>query len=308
MPYNVYSHTKMPVITLDNALHVLAVCKQYRLTSKPQRWTRFSGSARLSWQAYKKYDIVLFPVDVRYGWEFDDESHLAILQDMYSYALPSYTWLAMLCRCWCQAGTSRKHTLAAQGRARHTNILHCMVWIINGAWINRIHVILDNPQTSHIWKKSPQPKVTPRFYEVTCPHCADQTEELGHIMCKPTTLMSTLPLSPMEATCGCGREHEMRVGSKVTATTVFPIVMCATLLDALLEHQAQEHHRVKPVTRGPVLFNSERCLVCDAYFQHRGSMGDTSNEHTEKLRDILEKRKETDHAVIVRTTLELLTE
>lgn len=108
-----------------------------------------------------------FPVDVRYGWELDDARHLVRRQAMYSYVLPSYTWSAMLCRFWCQAGNRRKPTLTAQGRAKPTNLLHVMVWIINEAWLNRSHIILGNPHISQIWKNSTLSKVSPDLYEVT---------------------------------------------------------------------------------------------------------------------------------------------
>lgn len=84
IPDELHTTTQLPMITPDSALGCVHSCQQSQVVHRPQFWELFSGSSRLALQAYPRGILVLFPVDMSYGWNLADERDLT-MENRYAY-------------------------------------------------------------------------------------------------------------------------------------------------------------------------------------------------------------------------------
>ena len=77
-----YEHSALPIVSPTSALAFMRYMGVLHATVHV--WERFSGSGRLSACALAKGFIILFPVDVRYGWDLQTVEHRTIIDEVYS--------------------------------------------------------------------------------------------------------------------------------------------------------------------------------------------------------------------------------
>ena len=109
IPEVFYSRMKLPVITPDNCLHFCAHLKSHNHRPRITLWSWFSGSGTLSsvmaGSPFQKG--VLFPVDLRYGWDIKDPRHQALLMKVDGLFRPMVTTKEPRCKYWSVAGFLR---------------------------------------------------------------------------------------------------------------------------------------------------------------------------------------------------------
>lgn len=217
-----------------------------------------SGISRLTRQAYFSNTQVLAPVYIHYGWALDNGLHLGSLTHVYAYYIPSYSWSAMPCKYWARAGKCRNPPLTLARRTAHSARLLSVVWIARPARQFDVSVILDSPQSSHMWQQSPLAEIAFELQAVAFRHCVYQSKNKGKHPYKPTPLMSTCELQDMQSKYKCIIGHRQLFGTHMTAAGRYPSDMCDPVLDIIVSRQNQEQiHDVNPVEPGPVLFKSE---------------------------------------------------
>lgn len=80
------------MVTPDNTLELVQKCRRHQVATTTRFSELCSGSSMFSFQAYFREMGILFPVDIRYGWDIDNACSLHIPKDVSDYCLPSFTW------------------------------------------------------------------------------------------------------------------------------------------------------------------------------------------------------------------------
>ena len=108
IPEYFYNKTGLPVITPFNVRHFHKCMK--RFTNYFTLWTWFSGSSRLALVMLLPpfSQLVLFPVDLRYGWDIGYCGHQQLLLETDSLLKPAMTSFEFRCKYWSRAGNRRQ--------------------------------------------------------------------------------------------------------------------------------------------------------------------------------------------------------
>lgn len=141
IPGEFYTTTKLPMITPDNTLELVQLCRIHHVATTPMCWELCSGISRLTFQAYGREMEILFPDGKRYGWVPGNTLHLHTLKDANVYDLPSFTWASMPCKYWTQTGVRRRQLVTTTNRKAQAAHLHLTVWLTRQAWTHYVSVI-----------------------------------------------------------------------------------------------------------------------------------------------------------------------
>ena len=105
IPEYFYSTTKLPIITPNNVDQFMQLinCNNMKLFSL------CSGSSRLllTMCSTPTHQLVLFPVDLRYGWNLGNTKHQRLLKMIDNQYKPQITTVEPRCKYWSQAGNAR---------------------------------------------------------------------------------------------------------------------------------------------------------------------------------------------------------
>ena len=176
-------------------------------------WSWCSGSSHLSlcMASLPFLCAVLFPVDLRYGWDLKHRPHQLKLQKADRTFKPRVTTMEPRCKYWSHMGTGRDINDTVRLRESELPMLKFMashaVKINNDFRDNRV----ENPRCSSIWSIYPlaalldHPAYVKNRYN-TC-MCAFSSEKDGRRSKKDTTLISTFCLSYSVKRCSCKKEH-----------------------------------------------------------------------------------------------------
>ena len=123
IPEYFYTKTGLPVITPANVTQFMNCMK--RFGKRFILWTWCSGSSRLALTMLLPpfNHLVLFPVDLRYGWDIGDRQHQQLLIQVDTCFLPATTTFEFRCKYWSRAGNRRQAAETQRLRLQETNLL-----------------------------------------------------------------------------------------------------------------------------------------------------------------------------------------
>ena len=266
IPEHFYTTTKLPIITPDNY-------QQFMRTIIPNNYYFFmfslcSGSSRLLLTALQSpFDqVVLFPIDLRYGWDLKYEPHRRIITIIDHYYKPFLTTMEPRCKYWSNAGSRREPQLTEQLR----NEERPMLTFLSNHGIKVVKdnraALAENPKTSALWNRSPFEnwQYLQQFEQhsrTTCqcaftPHIPD-----GQRHKKETMLKSSFQLVHSTRPCSCRQGHVQLRGydsnqHKVltAAAALFPARFCRAICMDALDHYnrlQKTKGRKKPLLEQP---------------------------------------------------------
>ena len=183
IPEQFYTRFQLPVITPNNVAEFIAVISRIP-NLQITLWTWFSGSSNLAatMSSSPYFNLCLFPVDLRYGWDISTRLTQRVLHDVDELFRPLATTLEPRCKSWSHAGSRRdpNTTHAIRNKegpmlsfvVNHAHKLHkcCRLW-----WA-------ENPKTSAIWTESPMVKTDTFKYDNSeeRKQCNNITTMCGH--------------------------------------------------------------------------------------------------------------------------------
>ena len=154
LPEQFYTtHSWLPVITPSLYKHFEAATFQHKPSIA--LWTICSGSSRLSLQMSELpfLQAVLFPVDLRYGWNLLDKDHQQLLQRANKHYKPHTTTFELRSRNWNR--TSKYDSEADQKRQQETPMLQFVARHSIYLTEHQQNVIIEGPFRSIMWTCSP---------------------------------------------------------------------------------------------------------------------------------------------------------
>ena len=228
-PYN-----NLPVITPENVEDFIAHIES-ELDEVPPcfMWSWFSGGSNLSRHAKDvcKKQIVLFPIDLRYGWDLRMPKHQKLLQRVDAYFKPFVTTMEPRCKYWSQAGQSRRQEVTDQERASEEGMLTFLVKHFLYLSSDHRHAQIENPQGSDIWRKSPlkvlRSDVCQEFDTAQC--CFSDAKD-GHRYRKMTKIKATFSCSQTSKSCTCTKGHKKLEGKKTADAAAFADKFCLSMI------------------------------------------------------------------------------
>eukprot|EP00959_Pyramimonas_sp_CCMP1952_P193870 4054039-Pyramimonas_sp.AAC.1 len=99
--------------------------------------------------------LVLFPVDLRYGWGLRLPEHQQLLRTADRRFSPLVTTYEPRCKCWTRMGSSRNPEVTTEKRHQETDMLTFMLQIACDSVQQHRRGLFENPKSSAIWTKSP---------------------------------------------------------------------------------------------------------------------------------------------------------
>ena len=232
----------LPVITPENYDEFETVMKKGPYHGFPTLWSWCSGSSHLSLciSSLPFLCAVLFPVDLRYGWDLKRRPRQIKLQRADKIFKPRITSMEPRCKYWSNMGTSRKIQDTLELRQSELPMLKFMTSHAIMIVKDFRDAFLENPRSSSIWTKSPlaaildHPAYSEHRYN-TC-MCAFSSEKDGRRNKKDTTLVSSFCLKYSVRRCSCKQGHIHLQGydpdahrKRTAAAAMFSRKLCVAL-------------------------------------------------------------------------------
>ena len=210
LPEYFYEETKFPVITPQNVDSFIAYMKYngVDLDKLPiVMWSWFAGTSRFLATMMKtcQSQAVLFPVDLRYGWNIQDPKQQLKLIEIDRMCRPLVTTMEPRCKYWSIAGRSRKPEVTQRCRNQETDMLNFIVMHVDYILEDFRHCLVENPETSKIWTESPLAAMD--LFASTFPQCAHSEKQDGERQQKMTTIKSSFPMQKTTKECNCLLGH-----------------------------------------------------------------------------------------------------
>ena len=136
IPEVFYTQTQLPVIRPSNVRVFIDRMSKY--AGHIALWSWCSGSSRLTLNMmslpFRK--LVLFPVDLRYGWDIRLHSHQVLLQEVDSLFSPKVTSFEPRCKYWARCSQDSGSSRDADKRLLHFIASHvCHLHDDNRGWV-----------------------------------------------------------------------------------------------------------------------------------------------------------------------------
>ena len=252
VPEEFYTRLKRAPVTPSNCLEWLERVKKKK---KFHFWELCSGSSRLTLLALMSGLTVLFPVDMRYGWDIGHVPHQMLLRKVHDELIPECLHASPNCRPWSISSNGRDPEIRERERAEEQPCLDEVKKMCKKQHKQGKMFVLEQPWSSALWQHlSELPGERQRTDQ--CQFGA-QTEE-GLPVLKPTGFLSNRNLQRSKLRCsGHGREHgwlQGQVGgqNRTTLASVYPRKLC----QALIKDIKKSVHFV-----GHVYYECERCQL-----------------------------------------------
>ena len=218
IPEFFYSKTKLPVITPSNVRRFIAAMAE--LAGQFILWTWCSGSSRVALVMLSPPfgRCVLFPVDLRFGWDLRLQEHQSLLLEVDNALKPKVTTMEFRCKYWSRAGNSRD-----PDKTKCLRQAEEPMHIFGGNHICHLHRegrgwLVENPDGSAIFTKSPLSVMEDLLYEPgkhppkddCCKKtsmCAFSPQPDGKRSLKRTKLKSDFALHHCIGNCRCRLGH-----------------------------------------------------------------------------------------------------
>eukprot|EP00435_Cladocopium_sp_Y103_P048511 s541_g14.t1 len=230
IPEMFYTRTRRPVVRPDNV-------KQWMKKQKGQEryhlWELCSGSGRLSLLALLSGLSVLFPVDLRYGWDIGYKPHQHLLQEVLHQFTPDVVHKSPNCRPW---SVSFNRCDPAKVQQERDAERPCLSYLESVAWEqhkNNRGSLLEQPWSSAAWKELELPGQCRRSDQ--CRYGA--ANEHGEPILKPTGFNANFELRFSCNLCRGhgGKPHAWLQGqhqgvNRTAAAAVYPERLCRALI------------------------------------------------------------------------------
>ena len=203
----------LPVITPDYAEEFINVMSSIRNGLDVMLWSWCCGSSRLLYTmtGLPFSAMVLFPIDLRYGWDIGYAKHQRLLDKIDTAMKPFMTTLEPRCKYWSRAGTRRDPVLTQELRTAEKPMLRYVAKHAISLTKDQRHALAENPLSSAMWKESPLTCLNDtepfRRNSRKTHMCAFSPEPDGRRSKKETMLRSSLPLAQCAQLCKCRYGH-----------------------------------------------------------------------------------------------------
>ncbi len=218
------TYTTLPVITPRNAklfVRIITNClcsfynqRNYKIRRKDfsiALWSWCAGSSRLTstMSGLPFMQCVLFPVDLRYGWDLRFDEHQRLLRLVDDVFKPYLTTMEPRCKYWSRAGSRRDAEITSAKRDNERPMIKFMTLSAIHQVDDRRHSLFENPVGSAMFNESPMVALIshPSFKDYVTNMCQFSGEPDGRRSKKPTKLRSSLKLVRSIRTCKCTRGH-----------------------------------------------------------------------------------------------------
>ena len=236
-----YSTTKLPIITPDNVSIFMDRIKPS--DSEPfVLWSWCCGSARLllTMTGLPFCEKVLFPVDLRYGWDVNHPAHRKLLLQTDILYQPLVTTIEPRCKHWSRSGNRRDPAKTRELRLQEQPMLEFLARHARSLLRERRHLLIENPRTSALWTDSPIAALVgfDRFADFSCDisQCAFSPSPDGERHKKQTRLLSSFLLTKTNQQCRCRLGHLQLQGydpverkQRTAAAALFPRKLCTAI-------------------------------------------------------------------------------
>ena len=206
---------------------------------------------------------VLFPVDLRYGWDIGHKPHQQLLTTIDNHFKPLYTTFEPRCKYWSRAGNRRDpdktQRLRNAEKPQLTYMANHAIHIAN----DQRDGLIENPLTSALWDYSPLHVLNyaPHWkdHDDNTSMCAFSPEPDGRRSEKRTKLKTTFKLKKSIRTCKCTKGHVHLKGydkdrhkTRTAAAALYAKKFCNCLCEDMLEH---DQHNTSTKYRQPQRHN-----------------------------------------------------
>ncbi|CAK0846103.1 unnamed protein product [Prorocentrum cordatum] len=233
IPEKFYTKTKLTVITPRNADSFLKHLQDYKITSVDMQ-EHFSGSSTLSFWAWKCEFSVLFPTDMRYGWNLGLKEHQDIITRFQKAIRIQVKLYTPECTPWSQASQTADPERKAANRSADLPALQWVSDECKNTNLDGTDYVIENPAKSAIWEESPLKELQSdeRMYNNTCDQCQHGAQDAeGTPIQKRTKFMASLRMRRTAIQCQCVRPHAWLVGGAQTSKAkIFPEKLCKNIL------------------------------------------------------------------------------
>ena len=240
LPEQFYTYTQLPVITPDNLQEFLEhmSCLGMDLDVHIKLWSWFSGTGRLLNTAKENGYAVLFPVDLRYGWDIRRQDVQKKLKRVDYIYKPQVTSMEPRCKYWSIAGRSRSPDVTRQERNKEEQMLQFLVKHCHMLEASERLALVENPKTSDIWTDAPLKDLQFEEYELS--QCAHSELPDGKRSRKETIIKANFPLTRTATGCTCAEEHVVLRGKLTSEAAAFSQGLCDSLIQDLEDATATD--------------------------------------------------------------------
>ena len=225
-----YTRTRRPVVRPDNVKQWM---KKQKGREKYHLWELCSGSGRLSLLALLSGLTVLFPVDLRYGWDIGHRPHQDLLQEVLQQCVPDVVHKSPNCRPW---SVSFNRCDPAKVQQERDAERPCLRYLESVAWEqhnNNRGTTFEQPWSSAAWKELELPGQCLRSDQ--CRYGA--ADEHGEPILKPTGFNANFELRYSCNLCRGhgGKPHAWLQGqhqgvNRTAMAAVYPERLCKALI------------------------------------------------------------------------------
>ena len=203
-------------------------------------WSWFSGSSRLllTFMLSPFQQTVLFPIDLRYGWDISIVAIQKLILWIDEALRPICTSIEPRCRFWSKSGNTRKPETTQTEREKERPLHNFVCGHVGKIVHSRRHVLVENPQTSALWIASALAKIfsLPRITWFVTHQCRFSNKPDGQRHRKATTLVTTVPLEACIKLCQCLNGHIQLQGVdpethllRTASAAAFPAKFCLAI-------------------------------------------------------------------------------
>ena len=244
IPEMFYTRTRRKVIRPSNV-------KQWLEKQRSKRtfhfWELCSGSGRLTLVALLSGLSVLFPVDLRYGWDIGHPPHQRLLQEVHSSLQPDVITMAPNCRPWSISANRRDPQQTAMEREEERPCLKHLEKTAKAQEQSGKGFLFEQPWSSALWKEIDLPGRCTRTDQ--CRYGA--ADEDGCPILKPTGFQSNFELRYSSGLCRGhgGQRHAWLQGqqqgvNRTALAAVYPERLCRSIIKDIklfLDRQTNLH-------------------------------------------------------------------
>ena len=218
-------------------------------------WTWCSGTSKLAYTAtcLPFCKAVLFPIDLRYGWDISCVEHQQLLVQLDALYRPAFTTFEMRGKGWSRS-KSDQEVQNLEAPMLNFMTMHSLRLIQD-----KRHGIFECARNSEIWRKSPISSLghSEQFHcDTVTSFCAFAPEQDGRRHERSTRLKSSLNLTKAVRQCNCVLGHvqlsqldDKVRKSKLVEVTCYSRRFCLALCEDML-------HTYKDMSRSFVIASS----------------------------------------------------
>ena len=199
---------------------------------------------------------VLFPIDLRYGWDMNYKPHQQWILHLDSIFKPKVISIEPRCKHWSRSGNTRDPELTVQLRQAEQPMLRFFLFLLSQAEKDQRDGLAENPQGSDIWRHSPLQALDSisRFQEHSrdTDQCPFSPVPDGERHKKRTKLKATFPLNHCIKSCRCKYPHIVLQGydpdkhqQRTAAAALFPLKLCQGICADIDTHLRNKVHKLQ---------------------------------------------------------------